>query len=83
MLKRRIKGLFVNPEVVAQALAPKADGRRPAVLDIGSGSGVWAAEVAKQFPGADVLGIDIVLPHLATYVHLCSFPFPTRLNHLP
>lgn len=32
----------------------------PAVLDIGTGSGVWAIAVARQFPDVDVLGLDLV-----------------------
>ncbi|KAG9007685.1 hypothetical protein FRB94_014107 [Tulasnella sp. JGI-2019a] len=37
---------------------------RPAVLDIGTGSGRWPVDMALQFPHADVLGIDLVPPVL-------------------
>lgn len=29
------------------------------ILDIGTGTGLWALDVADDFPGADVLGIDL------------------------
>ncbi|KZO90766.1 S-adenosyl-L-methionine-dependent methyltransferase [Calocera viscosa TUFC12733] len=34
------------------------------ILEISVGSGVWALEVAEQFPGAEVVGVDIVEPKL-------------------
>jgi ubiquinone/menaquinone biosynthesis C-methylase UbiE len=36
---------------------------RPAmILDVGCGTGRWAAEMAAEFPGARVLGLDLVMP---------------------
>lgn len=32
------------------------------VLDVGTGSGRWAAEMAALFPAADVVGVDVVPP---------------------
>ncbi|KAJ5233223.1 uncharacterized protein N7469_004989 [Penicillium citrinum] len=29
------------------------------ILDIGTGTGIWAIEVADQFPGAEVIGVDL------------------------
>lgn len=35
--------------------------RQPsAILDVGCGTGRWAAEMAAQFPGATVIGLDLV-----------------------
>ncbi|KAF9454304.1 S-adenosyl-L-methionine-dependent methyltransferase [Macrolepiota fuliginosa MF-IS2] len=31
----------------------------PRIMDVGCGSGIWAVEMAKQFPQAEVIGIDI------------------------
>ncbi|KAL9124276.1 MAG: hypothetical protein Q9217_006376 [Psora testacea] len=38
-------------------LAPLADPRR--VLDIGTGTGIWAIEMGEQYPKAKVTGIDL------------------------
>jgi SAM-dependent methyltransferase len=32
------------------------------ILDVGCGTGRWAAEMAAEFPGARVIGLDLVLP---------------------
>src|SRR5260370_21837646 len=32
------------------------------ILDVGSGSGIWAQEVAHQFPAASVFGLDLEPP---------------------
>lgn len=43
-------------------LAPiKNPGR---VLDVGCGTGRWAIEIAKSFPAADIVGLDILKPTL-------------------
>ncbi|KAL9099677.1 MAG: hypothetical protein Q9163_004851, partial [Psora crenata] len=38
-------------------LAPLADPKR--VLDIGTGTGIWAIEMGEQYPEAEVTGIDL------------------------
>ncbi|KAG8986801.1 hypothetical protein FRB90_003768, partial [Tulasnella sp. 427] len=58
MLTTRIGGLFLCPEAVSCALEPR-QGVRPAVLDVGTGSGSWAIAVARMFPHADVVGLDL------------------------
>lgn len=43
------------------------------ILDVGTGSGAWCIEVADQYPGAHVVGIDLSPIH-ATKVPLnCEF----------
>src|SRR5690348_2801367 len=42
--------------------APIRDPR--SILDVGTGTGRWAREMAVQFPSANVIGLDIVLPPL-------------------
>lgn len=32
------------------------------ILDVGCGTGRWGGEVARQFPGANVIGVDLVAP---------------------
>ncbi|KAG8914673.1 hypothetical protein FRC00_011594 [Tulasnella sp. 408] len=55
--------LYQTPELVKVTLAPQENTRRR-VLDVGAGSGKWAIEMAKEFPHADVLGIDLVQPDI-------------------
>lgn len=38
-------------------LAPLSDPRT--ILDLGTGTGIWAIEMGDQFPRADVLGVDL------------------------
>lgn len=44
-------------------LAPLANPKR--ILDIGTGTGIWAIEMAEQYPDAQVIGIDLspIQPH--------------------
>ncbi|KAG8927377.1 hypothetical protein FRC01_007573, partial [Tulasnella sp. 417] len=55
-------GLFPSEaQGVVQASLQSPDRRlKPAVLDIGTGSGAWAIDMAKQIPEADVIGCDLV-----------------------
>ncbi|KIO22495.1 hypothetical protein M407DRAFT_27991 [Tulasnella calospora MUT 4182] len=50
-----------NPDLVNKTLSADAN-PTPNIIDIGTGSGVWAIEMARKFPHANVLGCDIVLP---------------------
>lgn len=41
-------------------LAPFSDDRPPRrVLDIGTGTGIWACDVGDRYPGAEVIGVDL------------------------
>ncbi|EOO03882.1 putative methyltransferase domain-containing protein [Phaeoacremonium minimum UCRPA7] len=37
------------------------------IIDVGTGTGIWAIEAADQYPGAEVVGIDIS-PHQPTWI---------------
>ncbi|KAG8897595.1 hypothetical protein FRB99_008052 [Tulasnella sp. 403] len=67
MLRLKMDGLFFRPDVVKQILAPRRN-PVPAVLDIGTGSGSWVVDMAKAFPHARVVGLDLVPANLSSYV---------------
>ncbi|KAG8907301.1 hypothetical protein FRB99_004750 [Tulasnella sp. 403] len=56
-----VGGLFPWPERVEPLLAP-SNTHRPAILDIGTGSGTWVLDMGRRYPNADVVGIDLVPP---------------------
>ncbi|KAG8925281.1 hypothetical protein FRC02_009797 [Tulasnella sp. 418] len=56
--------LYPAQDIVRKALSPHQQ-ERPAVLDIGTGSGRWAIDMAAEFPHAEVVGLDLVPPTLA------------------
>ncbi|KAG9051432.1 hypothetical protein FS837_006608 [Tulasnella sp. UAMH 9824] len=62
MLKVLVDGLYVPPDLVKKALDPTQRHQKCGVLDVGTGSGIWAVEMAKEFPSADVVGMDLVNP---------------------
>jgi len=53
--------LYPDPSRVDAALAPTSDRTRQ-ILDVGSGAGVWTIQMAYQYPHAEVVGVDLVLP---------------------
>ncbi|KIM24059.1 hypothetical protein M408DRAFT_331978 [Serendipita vermifera MAFF 305830] len=53
-------GLYPAKEVVRAVLAQQ-EGVQKSILDLGCGTGVWAVEMAKEFPWADVVGVDLAL----------------------
>lgn len=66
MLKIVRNGLFFAEDDVRRALAPRADSEpQPAVLDIGSGSGLWMVDMANMFPHAEIAGIDLAPANLS------------------
>lgn len=52
-------GPFPANSGVEKVLSQRNDGCNPRVLDIGTGSGAWAIDVALQYPNAEVLGLDL------------------------
>lgn len=54
---------YQSPELVKTILSSRENVKRR-VLDVGAGSGKWAIGMAEEFPHADVLGIDLVLPNI-------------------
>ncbi|KIO25769.1 hypothetical protein M407DRAFT_24928 [Tulasnella calospora MUT 4182] len=66
MLKKMRNGLFLADNDVRRALAPREEGEsQPAVLDIGSGSGLWMVGMAKMFPHAEIVGMDLAPANLS------------------
>ncbi len=55
-------GLFVKRDLVEQLLTSKGSNDRHGILDVGTGTGQWAIDMARQFPESDVLGIDLTEP---------------------
>ncbi|KAG8855154.1 hypothetical protein FRB96_007192 [Tulasnella sp. 330] len=63
LFRKALGGLFLKSDAVRRALAPKQD-VRPAVIDIGTGSGSWAIDMGRLFPHAEVVGLDLVPANL-------------------
>ncbi|KAG8983929.1 hypothetical protein FRB90_005651 [Tulasnella sp. 427] len=65
MLKVALGGLYARPAAPAirRVLSSRRDDGAPMVLDIGTGSGTWAIDMAKQYPHADVIGLDLAPPN--------------------
>lgn len=61
-LKLTMNSLYAQRELVKNTLNRKD--RRTSILDVGTGSGIWAVEMAREFPNTDITGIDIVQPNL-------------------
>ncbi|KIO30068.1 hypothetical protein M407DRAFT_20923 [Tulasnella calospora MUT 4182] len=59
-LKLTMNSLYAQREQVKETLSRKD--RRTALLDVGTGSGIWAIEMAEEFPNTNVTGIDIAPP---------------------
>ncbi|KAG8953835.1 hypothetical protein FRC04_001465 [Tulasnella sp. 424] len=69
MLKVALGGLYMRPAApaVRRALSSRKEDGSPMVLDIGTGSGSWVVDMAKQYPHAEVVGMDLAPPNFATY----------------
>lgn len=68
MLKVALGGLYLRQAApaVRRALARRDDGDFNSILDIGCGSGCWVIDMAKQYPRAEVIGMDLTPPNLST-----------------
>ncbi|KAG8964298.1 hypothetical protein FRC05_003848 [Tulasnella sp. 425] len=60
-LRLHLNSLYASKHLVENALREGQD-PPPAVLDVGTGSGRWAIDMALQFPHAEVVGLDLVPP---------------------
>ncbi|KAG8946816.1 hypothetical protein FRC03_001275 [Tulasnella sp. 419] len=67
-------GLYPAADMVDEVMNPQ-DNHTPWVLDLGTGSGGWAIDMAKKFPKAQVIGTDLAPPRLGnvTVPDNCSF----------
>src|SRR5579871_6092935 len=64
-------------------LAPLSPQTRT-ILDVGCGTGIWAIDMAHQFPQAQIVGIDITLTSLpAVLPETCVFCRADVLQGLP
>ncbi|KII84263.1 hypothetical protein PLICRDRAFT_46117 [Plicaturopsis crispa FD-325 SS-3] len=68
------------PGLYPGALAPLVEAQlkidashQKRVLDIGSGSGIWAVEIAETFPHVDVVGFDLAKNKYETLPTNCRF----------
>lgn len=61
-------GLFPRDSAVHELLSRTADGYKPRVLDIGTGSASWAIAIAKAYPNAEVIGMDLAPVIPGSYV---------------
>ncbi|KAI0797651.1 S-adenosyl-L-methionine-dependent methyltransferase [Abortiporus biennis] len=55
--------LYPAVEQVRRALMPR-ENFTPAILDVGTGSGSWAIDMALEFPYCEVVGVDLAPPRI-------------------
>ncbi|OCL03488.1 methyltransferase domain-containing protein [Glonium stellatum] len=67
-------------------LAPIPSSKSIRILDIGTGTGIWAMEMGEKYPDAEVIGNDFspiqprwVPPNVEFEVDDCESPWPERL----
>lgn len=65
-------------------LAPLLPEQTSTILDVGSGTGIWPAEMAKLFPQAQIIGVDVALSSLPSLLPSgCLFAQANILDGLP
>ncbi|KAK6206806.1 TAM domain methyltransferase [Colletotrichum tabaci] len=62
--EREMDRLDLNHSLIARTigklfLAPIEQDKTHRILDVGTGTGIWAIEVGDEFPNAEVVGIDL------------------------
>ncbi|CCA67628.1 hypothetical protein PIIN_01456 [Serendipita indica DSM 11827] len=63
-------GLTPCQHIVESILRPSDEGEPRSVLDLGCGSGIWAIEMAKEYPNASIVALDLA-------------PAPIDLENIP
>jgi len=58
MHKLALGALYYPIDLVQAALEP-VEGEHKAIMDLGTGSGIWAVEMAAAFPNVQVVGFDL------------------------
>jgi SAM-dependent methyltransferase len=69
-LQHEVFGLILDNKLLTTPIPKDFSGR---VLDIGTGTGVWAAEFATANPASTVLGIDLYAPSITPVPENCTF----------
>ncbi|KAG8954093.1 hypothetical protein FRC00_006036 [Tulasnella sp. 408] len=64
-LKAALGGLYIRQAApaVRRALQIRKDGDPNSILDIGTGRGCWVIDMAKLYPHAEAVGMDLVPPN--------------------
>ncbi|KAG8965895.1 hypothetical protein FRC03_012827 [Tulasnella sp. 419] len=57
-------GNLYPAENIVEGILKRRDGYTPMILDVGTGSGAWAIDMAIKFPHCKVLGLDLVPPKI-------------------
>lgn len=63
--KLALGGLFAPMDLVNEVLKPE-EGKQKRVMDLGTGSGIWAIEMAQEFPHVEIVGLDLA-PYMDRY----------------
>jgi len=70
---RMLQFVFHGKNYVGPVKRTLQFGERRKVLDLGTGAGHWAIDMADEFPGADVIGIDLAPIQSRSVPPNCTF----------